>query len=164
MSGGEDWAVFLSELAPMPTEYSILFLAFVTFAVLALLNVVTAVFIDAALRRSQNDRELAVQQELDSKDELVSIIQEVFMELDTNQSGSLSIDEFTKHIENEKIQAIFRSRQIDLGQVQTLFFLLDVDETGGMDMAVLTYRVEHILHRLTAMNDVILERLPDRPP
>merc|ERR1719410_2290984 len=115
-------------------EYTLLFLSFITFAVLALLNVITAVFIDAALRRSQNDRELAVQQELDSKDELVCIIQEVFMELDTNQSGSLSIDEFTKHIENEKIQAIFRSRQIDLGQVQTLFFLLDVDETGDVDM------------------------------
>merc|ERR1712151_651622 len=121
--------------------------------------------------------------ELESKDELVSIIQEVFMELDTNQSGSLSIDEFQKHIEDEKIQAIFRSRQIDLGQVQTLFFLLDVDETGdvdmdefvqgvlrlkggasSMDLAVLTYRVEHILHRLTAMNDVIIDRLPERTP
>merc|ERR1719464_326212 len=134
MSGGEDWALFLGELAPMPIEYTILFLVFVTFAVLALLNVVTAVFINAALQRSQNDRELAVQQELESKDELVSVIQEVFMELDTNQSGSLSIDEFQKHIEDEKIQAYLRSRQIDIGQVRTLFFLLDVDETGDVDM------------------------------
>jgi len=177
MSGGEDWAVFLRQLSIMPFEYTLLFLVFVTFAILALLNVVTAVFIDAALRRSQNDRELAVQQELESKDELVSIIQEVFMELDTNQSGALSIEEFQQHIEDEKIQAIFRSRQIDLGQVQTLFFLLDVDETGdvdmdefvqgvlrlkggatSMDLAVLTYRVEHILHRIQAMSEFMQEQ------
>merc|ERR1719422_582582 len=118
----------------MNKEYTLLFLGFISFAILALLNVVTAVFINAALQRSQNDRELAVQQELESKDELVSVIQEVFMELDTNQSGSLTIEEFQKHIEDDKIQAIFRSRQIDLGQVQTLFFLLDVDETGDVDM------------------------------
>merc|ERR1719410_2950823 len=131
-------------------EYTLLFLSFITFAVLALLNVITAVFIDAALRRSQNDRELAVQQELESKDELVRVI-----------------------------QAVFRSRQIDLGQVQTLFFLLDVDETGdvdmeefvqgvlrlkggatSMDLAVLTYRVEHILHRIQALNGLLVQCLP----
>merc|ERR1740121_2810190 len=101
------------------------------------------------------------------------------MELDTNQSGSLSIDEFQKHIEDEKIQAIFRSRQIDLGQVQTLFFLLDVDETGdvdmeefvqgvlrlkggatSMDLAVLTYRVEHILHRIQTLSSLLAQFLP----
>merc|ERR1740121_1496040 len=104
------------------------------------------------------------------------------MELDTNQSGSLSIDEFQKHIEDEKIQAIFRSRQIDLGQVQTLFELLDVDETGdvdmeefvqgvlrlkggatSMDLAVLTYRVEYIHHRLTSLTKLLAEKLPDVP-
>merc|ERR1719203_494940 len=102
------------------------------------------------------------------------------MELDTSQSGSLTIDEFQKHIEDDKIQAIFRSRHIDLGHVQTLFFLLDVDETGdvdmeefvqgvlrlkggatSMDLAVLTYRVEHILHRITVLSDFIAERLPE---
>merc|ERR1711920_288314 len=144
---------------------------FISFAILALLNVVTAVFINTALQRSNNDRELAVQQELENKDELVAIIQQVFIELDTNQSGSLSIDEFEKHIEDEKIQAYLRSRQIDIGQVRTLFELLDVDETGdvdmeefvqgvlrlkggatSMDLAVLTYRVEHILHRIQALS------------
>merc|ERR1712150_152935 len=118
--------------------------------------------------------------ELESKDELVRVIQEVFMELDANQSGSLTIEEFQKHIEDDKIQAVFRSRQIDLGQVQTLFFLLDVDETGdvdmeefaqgvlrlkggatSMDLAVLTYRVEHILHRIQALSSLIIHCFPD---
>merc|ERR1719410_2275445 len=155
-------------------EYSFLLLSFITFAVLALLNVITAVFIDAALRRSQNDRELAVQQELESTDELVRVIQEVFEELDANQSGSLTIEEFQKYIEDDKIQAVFRSRHINLGHVQTLFFLLDVDDTGdvdmeefvqgvlrlkggatSMDLAVLTHRVEHILHKLQSTSELI---------
>merc|ERR1719203_1253001 len=163
MTGGEDWGNILASLEPLPMEYTLLFLVYITFTVLALLNLVTAVFINAAMQRSQNDRELAVQQEMESKEELVAIIQQVFIELDTNQSGALSLAEFEKHIEDEKIMAYLRSRGIDVGQVRTLFTLLDVDQTGevdmeefvqgilrlkggatSMDLAVLTYQVEWI--------------------
>lgn len=180
MSGGEDWATILSSLEPLSRQYTFLFLIFISFAILALLNVVTAVFINAALQRSNNDRELAVQQELESKDELAAIIQQVFIELDVNHSGSLSIDEFEKHIDDEKIQAYLRSRQIDICQVRTIFALLDVDGTGdvdmeefvqgvlrlkggatSMDLAVLTYRVEYILHRMSALTKLLAERLPE---
>lgn len=183
MSGGEDWATILAALEPLPTEYTFLFLGFISFAILALLNVVSAVFINAALQRSNNDRELAVQQELESKDELITLVQQVFIELDTNQSGSLSIDEFEKHIEDEKIQAYLRSRQMDIGQVRTLFALLDVDETGdvdmdefvqgvlrlkggatSMDLAVLTYRVEYIHHRISSLTKMLEGIIPDDTP
>jgi len=168
MTGGEDWGNILVSLEPLAPEYRMLFLVFITFTVLALLNLVTAVFINAAMQRSQNDREFAVQQELENKEELSVIIQQVFLELDVNSSGSLSIEEFEKHIEDEKITAYLRSRGIDIGQVRTLFTLLDVDQTGdvsmdefvsgilrlkggatSMDLAVLTYQVEYIMQLLT---------------
>merc|ERR1719476_894296 len=169
MTGGEDWGNILSALEPLPQEYTYLFLLFIGFAVLALLNLVTAVFINAAMQRSQNDRELAVQQELESKEELSAIIQRVFLELDANNSGCLSAEEFEKHIEDEKIMAYLRSRGIDICQVRTLFTLLDVDQTGdvsmdefvhgilrlrggatSMDLAVLAYQVEYMVQMLAA--------------
>jgi len=172
MSGGEDWANIMAVLEPLPLEYTLLFLSFITFAILALLNVVTAVFVNAAMERSQNDRELTVLQEMENKDELEDIIQQVFMELDTNNSGALSLDEFEKHIDDEKIMAYLRSRGIDIMQVRSLFTLLDVDKTGDVDMdefvkgvlrlrggasridmAFLTYQVEWILHALEKLVD-----------
>merc|ERR1712066_1182968 len=109
------------------------------------------------------------QQEMQYKVELEGIIQQVFIELDANQSGSLSLEEFEKHIEDEKIIAYLRSRGIDISQVRTLFTLLDVDQTGdvdmdefvngvirlkggatSMDLAVLTYQVEYILHNMVS--------------
>merc|ERR1719433_1914203 len=92
------------------------------------------------------------------------------MELDTDCSGSLSVEEFEKHVEDEKIQAYLKSRQIDIGQVRTLFTLLDIDQTGdlsmdefvqgimrlkgnasSMDLAVLTYQVEYIVEILSSL-------------
>lgn len=170
MTGGEDWGNLLHSLEALPAEYSALFLSFISFAVLALLNLVTAVFINAAMQRSQNDRELAVQQELENKEELVQIIQQVFMELDTDRSGSLTMEELEKHIEDDKIMAYLRSRQIDISQVKTLFTLLDTNQTGevsmdefvqgivrlkgvatSMDLAVLSYQVEYMVEVLSEL-------------
>lgn len=163
MTGGVDWENVYHALDSLPMEYRHLFLLFMTFAILALLNVVTAVFVGTAMQRSQHDAELMIQQELENKDEFVFTLQQVFNELDTNDSGSLSLEEFEQHINDEKIMAYLRSLDINISQARTLFTLLDVDHTGevdidefaggllrlkggatSMDMAVLKYQVEWI--------------------
>jgi len=165
MSGGAEWSYIMHSLDPLPSEYRILFLVFVTFAILALLNVVTAVFVGTAMQQAQADREMQVLLEMEQQGEFVSLMQQVFEELDTNGSGALSLEEFEKHIEDERVLAYLRTQHIDISQVRTLFTLLDVDRTGevdmdefvggclrirggatGMDLAVLKYQVEWILH------------------
>jgi len=171
MSGGEDWGNILSALEPLPWEYRLLFLVFITFAVLALLNVVTAVFVGTAMQQSQADRDLIVQEEMENKGEFVNLMQQVFNELDTNSSGALSFEEFEKHIEDDKILAYLRTLEIDVSQVRTLFTLLDVDNTGevdidefvggclrlrggatSMDLAVLKYQVEWIVRNVQTLS------------
>lgn len=171
MSGGEDWSYLMHALKPLPVEYTLLFLGFVTFAILALLNVITAVFVGTAMQRSQNDRELIVQQELEHKGELIAIMTQVFDELDSSNCGELCLEEFEKHMDDEKIMAYLRYLEIDVSQVRTLFRLLDVDQTGyvdldefvngvmrlkggatSMDLAVLKYQVECVLHKVLALS------------
>jgi len=167
MSGGEDWGNLFRVLQPLPREYQGAFLVFITFAILALLNVVTAVFVEAAMQVSQNDKQLVVMEEMESKGEFIAMMQQVFEELDTNDSGALSLEEFEKHIEDEKLTAFLSSFGLDVGEVRTLFTLLDVDRTGevdleefvsgclrlkggakSLDMAILKYQVEFILHNI----------------
>jgi len=169
MSGGEDWGNILNVLKPLPIEYHGAFLAFITFAILALLNVITAVFVEAAMQVSQNDKELVVLEEMESKLEFISVMQQVFQELDTNDSGALSLEEFEKHIEDPKLTAFLASFELDVSQVRTLFTLLDVDRTGevdleefvsgclrlkggakSLDMAILKYQVEWIMYNVTS--------------
>lgn len=171
MSGGEDWSLIFHTLEPLPVEYTLLFLGFVTFAILALLNVITAVFVGVAMQRSQNDRELIVQQEMQRKKELITIMTQVFGELDSNDSGELCLEEFEKHMNDDKIMAYLRHLEIDASQVRTLFRLLDVDQTGfvdidefvtgvmrlkggatSMDLAVLKYQTECVLHNVLCLS------------
>jgi len=181
MSGGKDWADIMVLLNPLPWEYPCFFVLFVTFAILALLNVVTAVFVETAMSRSQNDREFVVQQEIEQKQEFVLLMQQVFEELDTNQSGALTLNEFEKHIDDEKIMAYLSTLQLDIGQIRTLFTLLDVDHTGGvdldefvsgclrlrgtarsLDMAVIKYQTEWIIRKLDSVDKQLKENMnPD---
>jgi len=170
MSGGEDWGRILDSLDALPIEYAYIFLGFITFAVLALGNVITAVFVEAAMQRSQKDREFMIQEEMAQKNEFMQVMQEVFDELDSNQSGALSLEEFERHINDEKIIAYMSQLGLDVSQIRTLFKLLDADRTGevdleefvsgclrlrggakNLDLAILTYQVEFLVDHLKDM-------------
>merc|ERR1711957_882902 len=157
--------------APLPVEYKSAFLVFIAFATLALLNVVTAVFVETAMQRSQNDRELLVQQEMEQKLEFVETVQRVFMELDGNASGTITLDEFEKQIQDETVLTFLSTLELDIDQVRTLLTLLDVDRNGevdidefiggclrlkggakSLDMAILQYQIEWILHNTAALS------------
>eukprot|EP00747_Dinoflagellata_sp_TGD_P034132 gnl/TRDRNA2_/TRDRNA2_137071_c0_seq2.p1 gnl/TRDRNA2_/TRDRNA2_137071_c0~~gnl/TRDRNA2_/TRDRNA2_137071_c0_seq2.p1 ORF type:complete len:850 (-),score=118.34 gnl/TRDRNA2_/TRDRNA2_137071_c0_seq2:124-2628(-) len=178
MTGGEDWAVLMELFEHLPGEYTIVFIAFISFANLALLNLITAVFVETAMQRSQQDREVVVQQEMEHKGEFIATMQQVFDELDTNNSGALSLEEFERHIEDENITAFLSTLELDVGQVRTLFALLDVDQTGevdieefvsgclrlkggarNLDIAFLQYQIEWILHNVESIHDIVDEKL-----
>uniref|UniRef100_A0A7S0AGA6 EF-hand domain-containing protein n=1 Tax=Pyrodinium bahamense TaxID=73915 RepID=A0A7S0AGA6_9DINO len=184
MAGGEDWAAILDSLGPLNIEYQAFFIAFIAFAILALLNVVTAVFVGAAFQRAQHDRELIVQEQMESKAEFLHTMEQVFFELDTNDSGELNLDEFESYIEDEKIKAFLSTCQLDIDQVKTLFSLLDTDGTGtvdleefitgclrlrggatSLDMAMLRWQVDSLQKSLGSMQEFLGQPklLSDRP-
>jgi len=134
MAGGEDWAVVLDALAPLPYEYSLFFLFFIAFSTLALMNVVTAVFVGAALQRTQQDRELVVQEQMEFRAEFQHTMEQIFYELDANGSGELNFDEFESYMEDANIKAFLSTCQLDIAQVRLMFKLLDTDGTGSVDL------------------------------
>merc|ERR1719335_1482575 len=104
----------------------------------------------------------------------------VFEELDTNHSGSLSLEEFEQHIQDENILAYLSTLELDINQVRTLLTLLDLDQNGevdieefvsgclrlkggakSMDMAILQYQIEWILHNLGNLSTFLYEKLGD---
>merc|ERR1719433_1171986 len=147
------------------------------------MNVITAIFVETAMQMAQDDRELVVMEEMNDKAEFIAIMQQVFQELDTNDSGALSLEEFEKHIEDEKITAFLASLDLDVSQVRTLFILLDVDQTGevdldefvtgclrlkggakSLDMAIVKFQVAWILHNVRGLDNFLREKLDGADP
>lgn len=177
MTGGVDWEEIWQALAPLPPEYRAVFLTFITFGILALLNVITAVFVETAMQRSQNDQELKVQTEVEKKVDFIQKMQRIFEELDTNSSGTLTLEEFEKQMQDENVLTFMSTLELDIDQVRTLLTLLDRDQNGevdidefitgcirlkggakSLDMAILQYQVEWMLHNIASLHQLLVVR------
>lgn len=134
MSGGEDWTVYYYALGRLAWPYQTLFLFFVTFAVFAVVNVVTGVFVDTAIEKNQTDKELAIQEELRSKKLRMNWIRDVFSELDSSGDGTVTLKEFESQLNHEAVIAYFNTLKLDVSDARTLFRLLDSDGSDGVNI------------------------------
>jgi hypothetical protein len=98
----------------------VLFLLYIAFAVLAMMNVVTAVFVENALATANSDKE----------QHLVAQLRELFVTADEDQSGMISWEEFERKLDDESMVKYFKALELDVCEAKGLFTLLDVDNVG----------------------------------
>jgi hypothetical protein len=134
ISGGEDWANIYSSLAPLHWFYRALFLGFICFTVLALMNVVTAVFVDSIMARSKNDRALIARSVMKSEQNFLRTMKDMFTELDKDASGEIDLNELERHMQEPKMDSLLKGFGVDVKHVSSFFKLLDVDKSGSIDM------------------------------
>jgi len=125
ISGGVDW----DDLAvPLISRISALVgfvvALYVAFAMLALLNVVTGVFVESALKSAKEDRDMYMLQHMRS----------LFSWADTDKNGTLSWSEFERQLQNPNMEEFFASIDVDLSEAEGVFRLLDNDESGEIDL------------------------------
>jgi len=138
MSGGADWGEIYVSLKPLGGGFSVLYLIFITFAFIALLNVATAVFVESTMRRSHSDREMMVQSELNDKREFMDSVRKIFAEFDTDGEG-ITKDSLQKHLEDPNIGAYFAKLGVDVDHFEKLYNLLDRDQSGFIDLEEFTF-------------------------
>jgi hypothetical protein len=134
MSGGIDWDVVWRNLDVLGWGYKGVFLLFVCFSLLTLLNVVTAVFIESTMARSKSDRGLVVQNELMAKKDFLQTMREIFQELDVDEDGDITEEEMRRRMQVPEIGAYFSQLGVDSDEVGKLFLLLDHDQSGHLDL------------------------------
>jgi len=133
VSGGEDWSRLLLPLRVLHPVYQWVFYFFITFSMFAMLNVVTSVFVDSTMQRSQNDREFVVETELQGKQQFIDSMEQVFEELDSDGSGQIKLSSLENHLLDPQHNAYFSALCLDAKQVRKLFHLMDTDRSGGID-------------------------------
>jgi len=134
IAGGVDWQDVIFPLFQIGSFYGITFFFYIFFVTFGVLNVVTSMFVDSAFQVSQRDRETVVQSQLSRDYEYVSNIKEFFLQADTDNSGSLSWEEFNSYLSDPKVQAYFTALELDVTQARALFKLMDVDGTNAVEI------------------------------
>jgi hypothetical protein len=125
--GGRDWKEIFQPLLVMDISMGLLFLLYIFFVVFGVLNVVTGAFVDSMRMVSERDHDHVVEVEMKRMKNLEMSMTKVFVEADTDGSNTLTWGEFETHLEDERVQAYFRSLEIDVTQARALFVLLDAD-------------------------------------
>eukprot|EP00927_Polykrikos_kofoidii_P081500 TRINITY_DN7893_c0_g1_i6.p1 TRINITY_DN7893_c0_g1~~TRINITY_DN7893_c0_g1_i6.p1 ORF type:complete len:680 (+),score=97.96 TRINITY_DN7893_c0_g1_i6:215-2041(+) len=121
LTGGVDWQDLVTPLeADVSVYISNPICAYIAFAQLAMLNVVTGVFVESVLENSKVDKELM----------LVNNARELFRSLEGGLNGLLSWELFEEKLDTVPLQEFFKSIGVDRSEAKGLFRLLDLDDSG----------------------------------
>merc|ERR1712129_282203 len=103
------------------TDSVICFTIFICFTFIALLNTVTAVFIQCAFMRLEKDRVFAVQREVQGKREYLLAAKEAFENMSGHCDKKLQQEDMVLHLQDPETRADFHRLPLDTDHVEKLF-------------------------------------------
>lgn len=121
LTGGVDWLdladPLIAHISPM---FGIFFVVYTAFALLAVMNVVTAIFVQSAIERASQVKSV----------QRVAQARRLFRFLDTDGSGVITYNELDSALHMPEVVEFFRSIDIDVSEAKCLFEMLDGKGTG----------------------------------
>ncbi|CAK8995133.1 unnamed protein product [Durusdinium trenchii] len=122
--GGLDWGDAADALLGTNNIIWVhVFYFYIGFICLLILNVMTGVFCNSAIRAAEHDHDIMMQ----NRHRFRNMATNLFQKMDDSGYGSITIDEFEKLFEDEDMQAFLDSIEISATDAWTLFASLDID-------------------------------------
>jgi hypothetical protein len=122
ITGGRDWALVSEDLVKggLPLAGHVFIPLFVAFTFLAVMNVITGVFVESAFQKSKVDKE----------NYTVAYVRSLFLKTDIVQSGEITWKQFKSQLKTQDMQELFRSIDLDVSEAKGVFHLLDLNGNG----------------------------------
>merc|ERR1712137_308097 len=177
ITGGLDWEELAEPLKATGMMYYALFLFYIAFLTFAVLNVLTGIFVDAAMSVAQKDRDSVISEELGQSQEYTDGMRRVLSEVDTNNSGYIYWKEFANHIDHPDVQRFLSVLDIDHMEVRMLFDALGDGGTSairiedfvdgctkikGIAKSVDLYILTYYTNRSMAQMGMFMQEIQDR--
>ncbi|CAJ1454819.1 unnamed protein product, partial [Effrenium voratum] len=134
IAGGVSWEVVVLPLRAVSIFWVVIFLFYIAFASLAVLNVITGVFCQSAIDAAQSDHDMVIQSILNNKDTHIEKIRMLFSEIDEDSAGIITFQMFQERIMSEEVKTYFESIDLDVWDAWTFFKLLDMDSGGAVEV------------------------------
>lgn len=128
VSGGVDWLQLAELMIPLPFYYYSVFLLYIVYVLFGLFNVLNAIFVDTTKRLAEIDRELVIDEQVNSRESHLGELLWVFQQADTSHTGYLSYKQLMDHLGNERVQAYLHSLDVSASDTWGVFGLLDHDD------------------------------------
>eukprot|EP00930_Biecheleria_cincta_P002695 TRINITY_DN10368_c0_g1_i4.p1 TRINITY_DN10368_c0_g1~~TRINITY_DN10368_c0_g1_i4.p1 ORF type:complete len:541 (+),score=112.08 TRINITY_DN10368_c0_g1_i4:165-1787(+) len=124
----DSWTSFVREMMKYSPWCWVYFYLYVAFAVFVLMNLVTAIIVDNALKNSQKDSEAVLaEKEKEFKAALVQF-QSLFEMMDVDGNGELTREEFKIAFQDPQIEMKLKMLDIQMKDCEEIFDLLDTGD------------------------------------
>jgi hypothetical protein len=154
ISGGNDWMVYGEELQKVGTASFYLFVVYIAFSVIGLMNVVTGIFVDSAIYTRTDDE--IVQTWQDDLRRTSEAVKKVFARADLDNSGTVSLEELRAQMQHPLVRAYFSGLEIEPEEVNIIFTLLDVDNNGAVTIDEFVHGVMKLKGKAKAIDVVAM--------
>lgn len=134
ISGGVSWWEVCQLLLEVHTGYCCLFVLYISVMFLAVLNVITGTFVNEAVEVAHKDRDLRSQSEAARQKTSLRQLQQLFAEIDKNDTGCIRLVEFEESLLREDVRAMLSNLDLDVSDAAMFFKLLDVEGTQRLDI------------------------------
>jgi len=142
ITNGVAWGSIAKELMHADWTLLALFLLYLSISLYAITNIVLSVFVESAMQSIHRSRELLVEEKTKLKQMYVSHMIQIFRQIDKDDSGTISLSELGKFFDDDnphELKSYFEALELDSSDVDALFELLDVDESGAVDIEEFTH-------------------------
>jgi hypothetical protein len=102
-TGGNDWSVYYDPLRPTGEINCILFLFFIAFTQIALLNIILGIFVDDAMKNMIADKDEKAEEHAEEMLQTEAELRELLYDLDTNGDAMVSKAEWLVGLQSPKI-------------------------------------------------------------
>eukprot|EP00930_Biecheleria_cincta_P020288 TRINITY_DN15290_c0_g1_i1.p1 TRINITY_DN15290_c0_g1~~TRINITY_DN15290_c0_g1_i1.p1 ORF type:complete len:711 (-),score=120.15 TRINITY_DN15290_c0_g1_i1:60-2123(-) len=130
--GGVSWGVVTDSIMYVDNVSTVLLFAFIFFVMLAVLNIITGVFVEEAMKTHQSQKDVLVQKELQARQEYALQLLTFFKAVDVDNSGVVTRDEVCAILEEKEMAAYMRVLGFQVEDADRLFRLLDRDGSGEL--------------------------------
>ncbi|CAE7676307.1 unnamed protein product [Symbiodinium sp. CCMP2456] len=120
---GFDWVDAAESLKPLGAFWIQLFHVYVAVGGLAILNVITGVFVNSAIKTREKDQETLLRHVQTFK----QLVGNLWSKIDVNGLGQISISDFEELFQKEEMKAFFDKIEVSAVDAWTLFDSLDAD-------------------------------------
>jgi len=124
VTGGLDWADVMGPLVKETGLFpGIMFCTYIAFVVLAMMNVVTGIFVEEVIVKAHWDQDVGVAR---------SVVN-LFKKSELTEKGNITWETFNKKMECDELQQLFSSVGVDPSDAEGVFGLLDFNNSGAVD-------------------------------
>jgi len=134
-NGGVDWYMVHATVATVGALLEAFFIFFICFFNFAVLNILSGIFLEKALRNSEPDRHALALERQRAEREDAEALRQLFHSLDFQGEGTLCWEELEDMVEDHMVRATFESLGIDVKDAEMFFEVLT--HISGSDIIVI---------------------------